>query len=262
MMRANGIAVLCLACSGLALSQACAAGDTDGWQFEVTPYLLGAAMDGTVGARGFETDVDVSFSDILDHLDAGFMGVFAAQKGRWSFALEGVYMKLEADSSKSVSGPGGVVSVDGELEVMSSLSIVQGTVGYRVVDAGTRLDLLGALRYTRLEAELDVTTQFTPGVVFPGGSRSGDDTESWTDAVVGLRVSHPVSDKVSLLGYVDAGAGGSDLTYQVIAGVNWEFAKDYIAKLGYRRLYWDYDDGGIVWDMTASGPYLGLGIRF
>jgi hypothetical protein len=33
-------------------------------------------------------------------------------------------------------------------------------------------------------------------------------------------------------------------------------------KAGYRYLSWDYEDNGIVWGMVASGPYLGLGIRF
>jgi opacity protein-like surface antigen len=61
---------------------------------------------------------------------------------------------------------------------------------------------------------------------------------------------------------VDAGAGGSDFTYQVIAGVNWMYAKDFTAKVGYRQLDWDYENNGTVWDMTAAGPYIGLGIRF
>jgi opacity protein-like surface antigen len=58
------------------------------------------------------------------------------------------------------------------------------------------------------------------------------------------------------------GAGGSDLTYQVIAGANWEFSEGYTAKVGYRILSWDYENNGTVWDMTASGMYMGLGIRF
>jgi hypothetical protein len=27
-------------------------------------------------------------------------------------------------------------------------------------------------------------------------------------------------------------------------------------------LYWDYENNGTVWKMTAAGPYIGLGIRF
>ena len=49
---------------------------------------------------------------------------------------------------------------------------------------------------------------------------------------------------------------------QLIAGLDWEFKKDYIAKLGYRVLDWDYEEDGVVWDMAMNGMYLGLGIRF
>ena len=67
---------------------------------------------------------------------------------------------------------------------------------------------------------------------------------------------------MTLMGYIDIGAGGSNLTYQVMAGANWEFAKGYNLKLGYRHLYWDYEKSGAVWDVKTSGPYLGLGIQF
>jgi len=38
-----------------------------------------------------------------------------------------------------------------------------------------------------------------------------------------------------------------------LTGVNWQFAKSWIAKAGYRYLYQDYQHNGFVWDMTASG---------
>ena len=100
------------------------------------------------------------------------------------------------------------------------------------------------------------------GVVLPGGTKSAGGSEDWTDGVVGVRVLHPVSENVSLLGYADVGAGGSDLTYQLIAGVNWEYAKDFTAKAGYRVVDWDYENGLTVWDMQSSGMYLGLGFKF
>lgn len=240
-------AMLSLTCLGLTLGQSAVAAEDDGWQYEVTPYLLAAGMEGTVGVKGDTVPVDASFSDIWDNLDVGFMGIFTAQKGPWSFAVEGVYMKLEDD----VTGPAlGIVSAD----VTNSMYIAQGTVGYRVLDEKTTVDLLGALRWTRLDVDMDIVGPLTTRSV------SGD--ESWTDAVVGVRVLHPVADHVTLMGYVDVGGGGSDLTYQFMGGVNWEFAKDFTAKAGYRYLYWDYEDDGTVWDMTASGLFLGLGIKF
>jgi len=258
-MRRMDSAIVLLLLTGIGFSGTSAAA-TDGWQFEVTPYLLAAGMDGTVGIDNHEADVDMSFSDIWDDLDGGFMGLFVAQKGPWLFALEGVYMKLEERGARTVTGPGGVVSRNGRLDITNTMYIAQGTVGYQLLDDSTKLYAIGALRYTDLEVELDVDVAFAPPPF--GGSLSEDGSDSWIDAVVGLHAVHSVTDAVSLVGYADIGAGGSDLTYQVMAGVNWEFSEGYTAKIGYRYLYWDYEDGGTVWDIAASGPYLGLGIRF
>jgi opacity protein-like surface antigen len=246
-VRYRNSVVVPLAALGMAIGQPALAAEPDRWQYEITPYLLGAAMNGTAGVKGLTVPVDASFSDILENLDAGLMGLVTAQKGRWTFMLEGVYMNLGAERSGPVAG---VVSAN----VDTKLYIGQGSIGYRLLDDGTRLDLMGGLRWTKLSADIDL--------VGPNNSVSVGSDDSWTDAVVGVRVLHPVADSVALLGYADVGAGGSDLTWQVVAGVNWEFAKGFTLKAGYRHMYWDYEDGGTVWDMSASGPYLGLGIRF
>lgn len=261
-MKKRELGIITLSCLGMAASQPGFGADNGGWQYEATPYLFAAALDGTVGVRDFTTEVDASFSDIFDKLEGGFMGLFTATKGPWTFGLEGVYMRLESDPSRTVTGPGGVVSANGQLDVTNKLYVVQGSAGYRVLDDRTQVDLLGGLRWTKLDSDLSVTVQFTPGIVFPGGSASVSGSENWTDVVVGAQLTHPLSETVALFGYADVGAGGSDLTYQLVGGVNWQFARNFSAKAGYRYLYWDYEDDGTVWDMAASGVYVGLGIRF
>ena len=62
------------------------------------------------------------------------MGIFAAQKGPWTFGLEGVYMKLGADGARTVTGPGGIVSRHGTLDVTNKMYVFQGSVGYRLLD--------------------------------------------------------------------------------------------------------------------------------
>ena len=261
-MRMRNTALFFMAAFGAILSQGSVASDGDSWQFEATPYLLAAGLDGKVGVKGVTADIDVPFSDILDSLDQGFMGLFTARKGRWMLGAEAVYFKLEDQGADTVTGPFGKVSVSGALDVTTSMYIYQGSVGYRVLDDRPKLDLIGAVRYTKLEADGDVKFTTSPGIVFPGGSDSADGSEDWADAVVGLSALLPVSPHWSLVGYGDVGGGGSDLTYQFIAGADWKFRDRFTAKFGYRYLYWDYDNDGFVWDMTASGPYLGLGIRF
>lgn len=255
--KAAWLAVLVV---GISCGSAGAADVADEWKFEVTPYMLAAGMDGTVGVLGHQADIDASFGDIWDVLDAGLMGLFTAQKGPWWFGLEGVYMKLQDDGVHTVTGPGGVVSINGQLDVTSKLYVFQASAGYRVWDEVTKVDAIGALRYTELDLDTDVDIAFTPPIF--GGSASADGSEGWTDLVVGVRALHPVSKEVSLIGYADVGGGGSDLTFQFIGGVNWEFSDGFTAKLGYRYLSWDYEDDGAKWDVAAHGPYLGIGIAF
>lgn len=261
-MHTNKLFAIPLVLVGCVASQMASSAQGDDWQYEVTPYLFAAGMDGKIGIRGVTSDVDASFGDITDNLDQGFMGLFTASKGPWTYGLEGVYMKLSDEGSESVTGPFGDVEVDSALKVSSKMYIYQGSVAYRVLDETTAVDLVGAARYTKLETDASVAITTTPGIVFPGGASSASGSESWTDVVVGVNALHPLNKQWSLLGYADVGGGGSDLTYQFMLGANWEFARDFNAKVGYRQLYWDYENEGTVWDITASGPYLGLGIRF
>jgi hypothetical protein len=239
-----------------------AAADQSAWNFEFTPYFLAAGLDGTAGARGIEADVDASFSDIWDNLDAGLMGLFLARRGPWTLGFEGIYFKVSDQASKTVTGPFGQVSVKGALDVSTSVTVLQPSLWYRVLDDRTTVDLGAGLRYTDLDLDLDVKISTDPGIVFPGAGASFSGSESWIDLVVGASVVHPISNRWSLIGYADLGGGGSSTTYQIVAGANWTLNDRFTAKAGYRHVYWDYDDDGTVWDMSASGPYLGLGIAF
>ncbi|MGO4999539.1 hypothetical protein [Oceanisphaera sp. W20_SRM_FM3] len=244
------------------LSLASLADEGEHWQFEVTPYLFAAGLDGTVGVRGVTSELDVPFSDLVDDLDMGFMGLVTARKGPWSYGLETIYVKLSDQGSKSVTGPFGRVTLNGALDVSSEMYITQGSVAYRVLDNSTALDMIWALRYTQLDTQASVAINSTPSIVFPGGEKTASGSDSWTDAVIGVRVLHPLNEQWSLLAYGDVGGGGSKLTYQLLLGADWQFAENFTAKAGYRQLYWDYEKGGTVWDMTMAGPYLGLGIQF
>ena len=53
----------------------------DGWHVTMAPYFMGAAMNGTTAVAGQQLDVDMSFSQILDNLQFGAMGLVVARKG-------------------------------------------------------------------------------------------------------------------------------------------------------------------------------------
>ena len=233
------------------------------WQFEITPYFLAAAMNGKTGVDGVETDIDMSFEDIWNNLDLGLMGVFEARKGPWIFALDAVYFRLKGQEANSWTGPGGNVTANADLEATLTQQLYQGTVGYRVYDEKAKVDLTGGIRYTIVENDLDLALD-TSGPLFPGGEYNLSGKESWADPIFGVRLIAPFTEKWSFFGYGDIGGFGvgSDITYQAIAGIRWQFSKVVSAKLAYRYLYQDYKDDGYVWDMSYQGPLIGIGFSF
>lgn len=241
-------------------ARAAEAGD-DRWQFELTPYLFASGLDGTTGAHGVEADVEMGFDDIVEQLEAGLMGTFELRRGRWGILLDGLYFELGDQRARSWQGPLGIGSATGELDVTTTMQMYQLSAGYRFGERAT-FDLIAAARYTRLDTDLNLVV--TTGGLLPGGARSLSAGESWWDPVIGARVIVPFAQQWSMVLYGDVGGFGigSDLTYQAIAGINWQFSKHFSAKAGYRYLYQDFEDAGFVWDMAAHGPYLGVGIRF
>lgn len=44
------------------------------WRFKATPYLWALSVDGNTTVKGQKSDVDMSFSDIVDKLNFGLFG--------------------------------------------------------------------------------------------------------------------------------------------------------------------------------------------
>lgn len=254
-----------LAFAGLLLGAATHAGAQarpPAWQFELTPYLWGAAMKGDVQTANLpRTSVDESFSDILDVLDFGLMAAFEARKGRWGLLTDLIYLKISEDGSATGTGPGplgATITASAELEMKQT--VLSAAVAYRAVDASTPVDVLGGLRYLAMDADarIEATIIGQTGVL----TRSGD--KDWLDPYVGVRVQHPIASRWTLVGYADIGGFGvgSDFTYQLAAGLDYRFSDKVTGKFGYRYMNIDYDKDEFVYDIRYEGVYLGVGIRF
>jgi opacity protein-like surface antigen len=238
-----------------------AGADEDRWQTEFTPYLFASGLHGKTGTQQVSADVNTAFGDIVKNLDKGFMGTLEVRRDRWGFILDGLYFKLKDQGARSWEGPAGIGSATGELDVTTTMQMVQLSAAYRVGD-GVPIDVIVAGRNTQLDLDLNLVT--TTGGLLPGGARSLSASQSWWDPVIGVRAILPFADHWSAMLYGDVGGfgAGSDITYQAIAGVNWQFSGHFSAKLGYRYIYQDYEKNSFVWKMAAYGPYLGVGIRF
>jgi opacity protein-like surface antigen len=238
-----------------------AGSEEDRWQVEFTPYLFASGLHGKTGTQQVSADVNSGFGDIVQNLDSGLMGTLELRRGRWGIILDGLYFKLKDQRARSWEGPAGIGSATGDLDVTATMQMVQLSAAYRL-GGGVQTDVIVAGRTTRLDSDLNLVT--TTGGLLPGGTRSLSASQSWWDPVIGVRVTLPFAERWSAMLYGDIGGFGvgSDLTYQGIAGVNWQFSEHVSAKAGYRYIYQDYENNGFVWKMAAYGPYLGVGIRF
>ena len=232
------------------------------WQFELTPYFWAAGMKGDVQAGNLpKTSANIDFSDIWDNLDFGAMGAFEARKGRWGLLFDAIYMKISTSATSSRTGPGPIgATATAAADLKLEQTLLAAAVAYRVSDGPTATDVIGGARYSKIDAAANINASLfgQTGVA----ARSGD--KDWVDPYIGVRVQHRVADRWTVVGYVDVGGFGvgSDLTWQALAGVNYDFSKTVSGKLGYRYLDVDYDKGGFLYDMANSGLYLGVGIRF
>jgi opacity protein-like surface antigen len=227
---------------------------TDPWQFEVTPYFWAAGMSGwgRIGARTPTVRFNPSFSDIWRDLDVGAMGTFEARKGRWGVLFDAMYVKLSQTSNSLRGGYLGKAKVD------ISQTILQLAGAYRVVDDRTvPVDVLAGLRYTYLDGELS----FSQGLIQPDGPERSNNV-SWVDGFAGVRARYYLTDKWSLVGYADAGTGGTKYSWQLIAGTNYDFTKSVVGKFGYRIISMKYETSQFLYDVKTSGLYLGVGIKF
>jgi opacity protein-like surface antigen len=232
----------------------------DEWRFEITPYLFAAGLDGTVEMRGVPVDVDMSFSDVWERLDKAFMLYSTARKGDWVYALDIFYFSMDDEKASSWQGPLGG-SNTAQLNVDVTQQVYALSVGYRILNEKTKVDLLALARYTSLDTTMQLALT-TGSDLLPDGSRSVSREEDWWDAGVAIAVLVPIAKKWDFLGHADIAAGGSDLSYQLLAGVNWQFSHTLSVKFGYRYFYQDYQKDDFKWDMATSGAFAGLGIKF
>src|SRR5438093_11191689 len=68
------------------------------WQFTIAAPGWLAGLDGTIGIRGVNADIDVGFDQILQHLDMIFAIRAEAQKGPFGIYGELIYIGLSDDA--------------------------------------------------------------------------------------------------------------------------------------------------------------------
>lgn len=236
------------------------------WRFSLDTWLWAMGINGTVGARGLQVDVDSSFIDVLDESDSliGIMGRMEVGYDKWTLFADGFYTRIAVDD---VSGPLGF----GDVDVVNKLGLVDFGLMYRVYEGEARpehtnepraltLDAYVGGRYTTLEVELKPA-------LLPDRQRDRD----WIDPIVGAKLVAPLGERWELRLWGDIGGFGvsSDLTWSATAllGYGFELFNMHASIFGgYRAIGQDYSTGSAAnafkWDVILHGPIIGLRLEF
>ena len=216
------------------------------WRLSVTPYAWLNGVEGRVGSGGTETDVDVSFGDVFDRVDLGLAGVFEARYRRWVGLFDLVYSSVTADQENATQ----------TIRALMDQVTVQPELGYTLVERPWGgVDALIGARFWNFDLDIKVIEGSTET-----DAASGD--QQWLDGTLGARVRYSSDRHWHLFLRGDAGAGGSDFTWQVLGGGGLDLGSCCVALATYRHLDVDYQSDDFISDVYLTGPALGLEIKF
>jgi hypothetical protein len=126
------------------------------WHFSIAAPGWMPGMEGTVGLRGIDANVDIGFDDILRNLDMIFAMRAEASKGRFGIFGELIYMSLS--DSAEVNG------LINKADVRVDQYLADGALSWRVIDKPRgSLDLVAGTRYTNLYERLGLQAN-TPAI--------------------------------------------------------------------------------------------------
>lgn len=222
------------------------------WQLEASSYLFFSGIDGTVASGGHSADFDFKFGDIFKQLDFAYaISASATYENKFSLLMDLEYIAISADGS-----PKGPLYDRAEFELDQVIFSLVGA--WRVLNRPEGfIEVGGGFRYLYVGTDLKVSDSNGVNPTL----KSGNDSNTF-DGIVAVRAHYQLSPKWNLSLYGDIGAGDSDLTWQVYAGLGYAVSEKTSIYLGYRHLAYELSDGGASLDIALSGPQLGLVHRF
>ena len=119
------------------------------WQFTIAAPGWMAGMDGTIGVRGVNADIDVGFDQILQHLDMIFAARAEARKGPFGIYGEVIYIGLSDGAQIN-----GLVN---NIHAQVDMTLVDGALSWRLVNQPHwSLDLAAGTHYTNVYEKLEL----------------------------------------------------------------------------------------------------------
>src|SRR5882724_5908170 len=119
------------------------------WQFTIAAPGWMAGLDGTIGVRGVNADIDVGFDQILQHLDMIFAMRAEAQKGPFGIYGEVIYIGLSDNAQVN-----GLIN---NIHEQVDETLVDGALSWRLINQPRgSLDLVAGTHYTNIYERLEL----------------------------------------------------------------------------------------------------------
>jgi hypothetical protein len=119
------------------------------WQFTIAAPGWMAGMDGTIGVRGVNADIDVGFDEILQHLDMIFAARAEARKG--PFGIYGEFIYIGLSDGAQING------LVNNIHAQVDMTLVDGALSWRLVNQPHwSIDLAAGTHYTNVYEKLEL----------------------------------------------------------------------------------------------------------
>src|SRR6266508_3774975 len=123
--------------------------ESEPWHFTIAAPGWMAGLDGTIGVRGVNADIDVGFDQILQHLDMIFAMRAEAQKGPFGIYGEVIYIGLSDNAQIN-----GLIN---NIHEQVDETLVDGALSWRPVNHPRwSLDLAAGTHYTNIYERLEL----------------------------------------------------------------------------------------------------------
>src|SRR6266487_1409988 len=117
------------------------------WQFTIAVPGWMAGMDGTIGVRGVNADIDIGLDEILQHLDMIFAARAEAQKGPFGIFGEVIYIGLSDNTQIN-----GLIN---NIHEQVDLTLVDGALSWRLINQPRgSLEFAAGTHYTNVYERL------------------------------------------------------------------------------------------------------------
>jgi hypothetical protein len=119
------------------------------WQFTIAVPGWLASMNGTIGVRGVNADIDVPVTEVLQHLDMIFSARAAAQKGPFGISGEVFYIGLSDNTQ--------INRMINNIHEQVDLTLVDGALSWRLFNQPRwSLDFAAGTHYTNVYERLEL----------------------------------------------------------------------------------------------------------